>query len=82
MKKSLPAGLSNCPRILHRDFINTQNIPAGANVQLFDLNGRLLIQEKTTVQNEIIDITLLAEGLYLIRATKDNLRFHSKLVKN
>jgi hypothetical protein len=64
------------------NFINTSNIPGGAILEIFDLNGRLVLQEKTTGLTDKIDISTLSEGLYLLRATKDNLRFHSKLIKN
>ncbi|KAA3635571.1 MAG: T9SS C-terminal target domain-containing protein [Bacteroidetes bacterium] len=63
------------------NFIRTGSIPAGAMIEIFDLNGQLMYKQKARSSQETIDISSLPNGLYLFRATDGIYQYHSRLVK-
>jgi hypothetical protein len=74
------AGLSIYPNPAS-SFINIKNNDGGEfNIDLYDMSGRLLLEEKSKQANTIIDISKLASGIYSIYMTKDGQKSNTKLV--
>ena len=55
-------------------------IEGTAKLTVYDLNGRLLM-DKNVVNNEAINITSLAKGLYFLKIISDTGIFDKKLIK-
>jgi len=49
-------------------YIENENVSTNYNVQIIDLNGRLVIQ-KTVRNNEAVDVYLLTPGMYMVTVT-------------
>lgn len=41
----------------------------GFNIQLFDLSGRMILSVEKATDNQLLDVSMLAEGLYIIRVS-------------
>ena len=62
-------------------FINILNNNGGEfNFELYDISGRLLMEEKSKQANTIVDIAKLASGIYSANITKDGQKVSTKLV--
>jgi ASPIC and UnbV/Secretion system C-terminal sorting domain/FG-GAP-like repeat/Ig-like domain CHU_C associated len=62
-------------------FITIKNNYGGAfNVSIYDISGRLLMEENSKQANTIIDISKLASGIYSIYMTKEGQKTNTKLV--
>ena len=51
-------------------------------VELYDLNGKLLARQKVDGLQTALDISALAAGTYIVRVTTNNGTAYKKLVKN
>ena len=61
-----------------KDFINITGISELSSVQIFDITGKILINSKMDSNSNSLDLSLLSQGIYLV---KINNRFAGKLVK-
>ena len=68
--------------LLHIDFGNITNLPV--NVKIYDLNGRLVYNQKLQIKNSnlIIEVNELNAAMYLIQLKGTNLNYHTKLLIN
>lgn len=74
------AGLSIYPNPAS-SFINIKNNNGGEfNIDLYDMSGRLLLEEKSKQTITILDISKLASGIYSVYMTKDGQKTNTKLV--
>ena len=46
----------------------TVNLPENADVQLFDITGRLLLNKHLTAGSNLLDLGLLQQGIYILKA--------------
>jgi photosystem II stability/assembly factor-like uncharacterized protein len=53
-----------------------------ASLSVCDIVGNIILQEKCPINNNIIDISALANGIYTISLQKDNKKYVAKFVKN
>lgn len=54
------------------DFITINAPKHGLNIQLFDLSGRIILEEKTKTNNHQISVSNLPAGIYIIRLQSEN----------
>ena len=74
------AGLSIYPNPAS-SFINIKNNNGGAfDVSIYDISGRLLMEENSKQTITILDISKLASGIYSVYMTKDGQKINTKLV--
>jgi hypothetical protein len=62
------------------DLIYIENIPENAILQIFDMQGRLLIQDSRS-QKSFIDISTIPSGQYIVVISHDNKLGIEKLIK-
>ncbi|MBN2891353.1 MAG: T9SS type A sorting domain-containing protein [Bacteroidales bacterium] len=60
--------------------INLENHPEKANVQIFDVNGKLVLSQYIMETENQIDLTGFAKGVYLINLTVDGQLLQNKLI--
>ncbi len=61
-----------------RDALNIRNLPADASLQLFDLNGKLLVNTKYT---ETLDLTNYSNGIYILSIKTETAIRRIKVIK-
>lgn len=52
-----------------------------AQVQILDINGKVIIEETLTEQSQRVNLTTLSKGFYLIELTIDGIKTSKKLIK-
>jgi len=62
-----------------RNALNIRNLPAEASLQLFDLNGKLLINTKYT---ETLDLTNYSNGIYILSVQTETAVRRIKVIKD
>ena len=61
------------------DVLNIRNLPADASLQLFDLNGKLLVNTKYT---ETLDLTNYSDGIYILSVKTETAVRRIKVIKD
>lgn len=61
--------------------LRISEVPTNALLQLYDLNGKLLRQEKTTDTSPILNLQNLDQGVYLLRITSDQGNWTEKILR-
>lgn len=62
------------------DQLLVEKLPAGSTVGVYDLQGRLLIQERPTESNLGLDVTRLNPGLYILQIQNQSSIWSEKIV--
>jgi hypothetical protein len=67
--------------LIKNNQINFKKLNCITYVSIYDLKGNLLISKKIKNQNDVIDITLLIRGIYLIKSIDDLSTNTTKIIK-
>lgn len=62
--------------------IHIDNLKGVANVQVFDIYGKLVMQQTTSSTNTQLNVAKLASGVYMIKVMNDGKESRVKVVKN
>lgn len=54
------------------EFIHLRNVPAGTEVSIVDVTGRVVARLTTSASEEIIDVSNWSDGTYFVRCVKSN----------
>jgi len=57
-------------------------LPEGSDLQLFDLQGRVVEQRSTVKSQETLDVSGLQSGIYFVRVIHNGQAFTNRLLKN
>lgn len=65
-----------------KDFIVLKSLPAGAVIEVYNLNGEIVLNEKSVAEkNKLVDIRKLNKGIYNIRIYNERKMLIGKIVK-
>ena len=63
----------NCVRLVH----GQEN---SLDVKIFDLKGQIVMRKKISLENNLINISSLKQGIYIIKAEGNDSLFQQKLM--
>jgi type IX secretion system substrate protein len=61
------------------DILEIETLFEAGEIKLYDINGRLMIQQP--LHKKSLDMTLLAQGIYIIKIESSNKNFTSRVIK-
>ncbi|MGB1312004.1 MAG: T9SS-dependent M36 family metallopeptidase [Bizionia paragorgiae] len=64
-------------------YISTKKNLGDVNINLIDINGRVVLSKKATLLNEAeLNISTLQSGMYILNVTGNNVNINTKIIKN
>ena len=63
------------------DYIQLNNLEVGAQISLYDISGRLVLQEVASQSNQSFNINNLSNGIYSVHVKYSGLNTVSKFIK-
>ena len=56
--------------------------PEGSTLTLIDMNGRTIAQQKVNATEEVVDLSELAQGVYLLEVNSGGQLYRERVVKH
>ena len=60
--------------------ISAEGVEGNVNVQIVDMNGRVMMEQQGNAQSFRFDVSSLAQGAYFVRMTGENINAVRKLI--